>query len=260
MKNRASNLETGLISSYLDRKSFRPNLKQRPITSNLTLWIDAGNPLSYPGSGTTWTDLAGIVNGTLTNGPTFDTAYNGRVLLDGTNDYVDIPYTSSPFRKSSAITYETWIYLGANTAKNMMGTSVSGGGGSGAIAFTNATGVYFYWTPSNPGSDRTANATLNSTAFETWKHLVFTMNFSGSGTPQWYENSIARTTTYNGSVTTATPATQYNQNFNDYIGGWYVNSPTYFQGNIAIVRMYDKALTQEEVTHNFNIEKHRFGY
>jgi hypothetical protein len=260
MKNRASSLETGLIASYLDRKLFRPKPQLRPVTNNLTLWLDAGNPLSYIGTGTTWTDLAGVVNGTLTNGPTFDTAYKGRILLDGSNDFVSIPYTSSPFRKSSAITYECWIYLTASVSKNIMGTSVSGGGGSGAIALSGTNSPYFYWTPSNPGSDRTANATLSSTAENTWKHLTFTMNFSGSGTPQWYENAIALTTTYSSNVTTASPATQYNQNIDDYVGGWYVNSATYFQGNIAIVRMYDIALTQEQVLNNFNVEKHRFGY
>ena len=41
------------------------------ITSGLVLHLDAGNTSSYPGSGTTWTDLSvNGYNGTLTNGPT----------------------------------------------------------------------------------------------------------------------------------------------------------------------------------------------
>ena len=88
---------------------------------------------------------------------------------------------------------------------------------------------------------------------------MFTMNFSGSGTPQWYENSVARSTSYNASVTTASPVSGYNQSINDYVGGWYVNSATYFQGSIAVVRMYDVALTAAEVAAHFNAEKARFG-
>ena len=41
------------------------------VTSGLTLQLDAGNSTSYPGSGTTWTDLAGTQqNITLVNSPT----------------------------------------------------------------------------------------------------------------------------------------------------------------------------------------------
>ena len=43
------------------------------VTDGLVLSVDAANKKSYPGSGTTWYDLSGnAINGTLTNGPTFD--------------------------------------------------------------------------------------------------------------------------------------------------------------------------------------------
>jgi hypothetical protein len=51
--------------------------------------LDAANPRSYPGTGAAWGDLSGSNNsGTLTNGPTFDSLLGGRIILDGTNDYV----------------------------------------------------------------------------------------------------------------------------------------------------------------------------
>jgi hypothetical protein len=44
----------------------------RIVTDGLVLCLDAGNPKSYTGSGTTWTDLSGNGNnGTLTNSPTY---------------------------------------------------------------------------------------------------------------------------------------------------------------------------------------------
>jgi len=55
------------------------------ITQNLVLCLDAGNIKSYPGSGTTWTDVIGGDNGTLTNGPTYS---NGNIVFDGIDDYV----------------------------------------------------------------------------------------------------------------------------------------------------------------------------
>ena len=71
------------------------------VTSGLVLSLDAGNTKSYPGTGTTWFDKSGnTYNGTLTNGPTFNTANLGSIVFDGVDDYVTcgtIPFTSNTF-------------------------------------------------------------------------------------------------------------------------------------------------------------------
>ena len=61
------------------------------VTNGLVLNLDATNPRSYPQpyNGTTWINLAGTNNGTLTNGPTYNSANGGSIIFDGTNDYVD---------------------------------------------------------------------------------------------------------------------------------------------------------------------------
>ena len=62
---------------------------QKIVTSGLRLSLDAAQLRSYPTTGTTWSDLSGNgVNGTLTNGPTFNSAYGGALVPDGTNDYI----------------------------------------------------------------------------------------------------------------------------------------------------------------------------
>jgi len=64
-------------------------LANSPIVLNgLVLWLDAGVSDSYPAVGTIWKDLAGSNNGTLTNGPTFNSANGGSIVFDGSNDYV----------------------------------------------------------------------------------------------------------------------------------------------------------------------------
>ena len=56
----------------------------RIITDGLVLCLDAGNTKSYPGSGTTWTDLSGQGNnGTLVNGVGYNGS-NGGVYLEST--------------------------------------------------------------------------------------------------------------------------------------------------------------------------------
>ena len=57
------------------------------VTDGLVLALDTANPNSYPGSGTTWTDVVNSRPGTITNSPTFNSS--GYFDLDGSNDYVD---------------------------------------------------------------------------------------------------------------------------------------------------------------------------
>jgi len=60
------------------------------VTDSLVLCLDAANPRSYPGSGTTWYDLSGNGhNGTLVNGVGFNSGERGSMIFDGTNDYID---------------------------------------------------------------------------------------------------------------------------------------------------------------------------
>jgi hypothetical protein len=52
--------------------------------SGLTLCLDAGNPVSYPGTGTTWADVSGQGNnGTLVNNPAFNSANGGILVFTG---------------------------------------------------------------------------------------------------------------------------------------------------------------------------------
>ena len=66
------------------------------VSSNLTVYLDAAERSSYPGSGTTWTDLSGNGNnGTLANGPTFTTVDGGGFIFDGSDDVVNIANSTS---------------------------------------------------------------------------------------------------------------------------------------------------------------------
>ncbi|NBP55511.1 hypothetical protein EBU71_03030, partial [bacterium] len=80
------------------------------VTNGLVLNLDAGNSASYPGTGTTWTDLSGNGNnGTLINGPTYSSSNGGSIVFDGTNDSVNIPISSS--LQSQYFTLDAWFKL-----------------------------------------------------------------------------------------------------------------------------------------------------
>lgn len=60
------------------------------VTNGLVLALDAAKKDSYPGSGTVWRDISGNGNnGTLTNGPTFNSGNGGSIVFDGVDDYVE---------------------------------------------------------------------------------------------------------------------------------------------------------------------------
>jgi hypothetical protein len=87
----------------------------RIVTDGLVLCLDAANARSYPGTGTTWTDRSGNGNdGTLTNGPTFDSDNGGILSFDGTNENLTIPsvtFNSIELWCYRTQTFSNWHYL-----------------------------------------------------------------------------------------------------------------------------------------------------
>lgn len=246
-----------VIAGLQNEKGFREKPVPSPVTTNLVFYVDSTNPKSFDNSGTTWTDLTGTVNATLTNGPAYSQAWNGVIQFDGTDDYASIAYASSPFRQSSAITYDFWIKLTSGSWP--MGTSVSGGQGSGGMLMSGTT-IYFQWTPTTPPSDRYVYADFRTSATDTWKHICFTYNYSSASSYQFYEDGIPITGYIStNDVTNAVPTTSYNQSANDRIGSRVINSAYYTNATVPIVRIYSRALTAGEVWNNFNYDRKKFG-
>ena len=88
------------------------------ITDGLVLALDAANSRSYPGTGTTWSDLSGNGNsGTLTNGPTFNSGNGGSIVFDGVDD--NISFSGNTFNyspgTSGEVSLEIWVYPTVHT-------------------------------------------------------------------------------------------------------------------------------------------------
>ena len=76
------------------------------VKDGLILDLDAAKRDSYPSSGTVWNDISGFQNnGTLINGPTFNSSNGGSIVFDGVDDYVQC---AGSFPLTSA-TIITWI-------------------------------------------------------------------------------------------------------------------------------------------------------
>jgi hypothetical protein len=223
------------------------------VTNGLVLALDAGDRNSYVSGSTTWFDLSGTNNGTLTNGPTFNTESLGSLVFDGTNDYVTgsyfnaLPISNSDrsfgvwFKTSKVLVptnYENFIYYGeANFDKAVFVSIGNEGGGNN---FGN--GIHF-------GASQYGNAV--ATTFDvndnTWRYGVVTVSSS-----LWriYMNGVL-----NNSKSMATNTTPSGW----IIGAAYPNIQTPYSGNLSVVQIYNRALSASEVLQNYNATKGRFG-
>ena len=213
------------------------------VQSGLKLHLDASALESYPGSGTIWYDMSGNDNhGTLTNGPTFNSANGGSIVFDGTNDYV----INTSFRsfQTTTGTIAAWAYPTQNTSDKYaisVGNDVSTGT-SRAIRVYNG-----YWSTVSNGSTNEDYNNIVTATLNIWQYVVFAWNGT---TVNFYLNGTLYTTTRTGMNT---PAGSY-----VVIGGppWL---SSFWQGNIASAKVYDKTLTTEQVLYNYNTQKAKFG-
>jgi hypothetical protein len=223
--------------------SFSP----RAVTNGLILSLDAANTRSYPGSGTTWTDLSrSDINGTLTNGPTFNTANGGNIVLDGTDDYINCGNSSTLPVNSGSIC--AWVK-----------TSTPGSSFRGIIT---KQGNYGLFTDSGVlvtydwGNGQT-RSTGNNIANGNWHNVVLTFT-NNVGTPS--NNALVY---LNGSLRlTTTIKVQTNiENLELGRGGTSGGGPGVQQlnGSIAAASVYSTILTATEVLQNYNSLKTRFG-
>ena len=218
------------------------------VQQGLVLNLDAANPYSYAGAGTTWFDTSGNANnGTLTNGPTYNTTNSGVINFNGTNNYVTSANSSS-LQITSALTLEIWFYNTANA--DGLGMIVKGPLSSDydymLYLSGNSTYVSFYKKDSL-GTPYYGGVTLS--LLNRWLHIVATHTSGGLYT--MYVNGVA--------VDSAAFASSSIRSSSNplYIGaGW---NPAYFSGNIGETRIYNIALSAAQVLQNYNASKSKFG-
>ena len=222
------------------------------IEDGLVLALDAANTKSYPGSGTTWYDLSGNGNnGTLTNGPTFDSGNQGSIDFDGTNDYVNIGIDKSCNRFTADFAVSAWVNRSSTggTYGNIIGdyyTNTTSNALEWQILISNTAQLTLYnvtggYIIQNASSGFSANTWINVVVSRIGSTITMYANTNSIGT-------ATNTTTF-GSAT---------GNLNIGIDG--NNSSEPFTGNIASVLIYkNKGLTITEVLQNYNATKGRFG-
>jgi hypothetical protein len=231
----------------LTESEVRRNMAESaPISKkNLSLHIDAGNPLSYSGSGTTVFDRSGNGrNGTLVNGVSYDST-NMNWNFDGSDDYINFNGISLDTSSFSCESFFQWSTVGGDR------------GVLHSLSYNYPTTGYLIRQADTANnrivvwSDNGTETSVLSTAtvpINTWTHLVIVQS---AGNCKIYINGVldSSQSLANPIINTAYP----------YRIGQRGSTGAYLPGKIAISRIYNYALNATDVEMNYNAQKSRFG-
>jgi hypothetical protein len=221
------------------------------VTNSLTLNLDIGDNTSYSGSGTTVYNIAGSDTATLAGNVIYSSGSGGYLDFDGTDDTMTIANSSS-VDITGAITIEAWInpdsvtgwtaLVYKNNASSTEGYHMGFDPNGNLAGGVKNSGT---WHTTQPG-------TATSVSTGQWQHFVMSIDTS-TNVQKFYKNGTLVHTNSNFT---------YNLNSNTNplsISGQPGTGIEKYNGKLAKVALYDKALTDSEVTQNFDALKSRYG-
>jgi hypothetical protein len=221
------------------------------VYNGLAVAFDASSTRSYPGSGDVWYNL-GTLGGSISKGthlPSWTTLGGVTCFnFNQTGAYFQNDYFfPSVFpANSTTLTISAWIYPASS--------ELTSGDRGNIVRASNPNSWYMSWNKSNqklsnywysksPEGYHESGAAMTR---GTWNNVVSV----------WSSSSLAQF--LNGNKTTAsTSGTNANRTSGLQIG-WEADSRQ-FSGGIAAIHIYDRALSDAEVSSNYNAQKARFG-
>lgn len=225
-----------------------------PVYSNLVLYYDPANTSSYPGTGTTITDLSGNgLNGTMSN-ITFTSPY---FSYNGSSSQINIADNALLEPGSGSWTMEVWVNQSVSGNDVVLGKFDPGGLSVDVSYSIRTTGTTYYaqiGSGSGSGSTLFVNSTSYAGTIGTWAQIVYVFTNGATKTLQTFVNGSSI-----GTVSHSLSSI-LNTTSNLYIGSY--NNGEYsqwFDGKIGITRLYNSALTSAQVLQNFNADKSKYG-
>lgn len=231
------------------------NCAPRIVTDGLVLCLDAANPKSYPGTGTTWFDLSKDSNhGTFVGGTEFNSTAQA-MAFNGVNSYVNVPIADFFSSYDDSVTYEVWSYTPSNADWHNFtggGTNIvsrgtyAGYNGLGRLSTNNVVAAYYRGDSSGTAS---ASGTIVRDA---WFHLVSI--WTGTQAQLYINGNLANTSnsTLVGNPNSGVVSIGRQRALSGNNGGWY-------DGLLSNVKIYNTALTPDQVRQNFNATRGRYG-
>ena len=248
------------------------------INEGLTLALDAGNAKSYPATGSTWFDLiSGSNNGALTNGAYYTSSYPAYINFDGINDYIN--FSSSVYPVSGlGFTIEVVgsVDSGSSAPQRFLSKGHYGWtpgyflgkypstdgkirfvGGIGSATSVSSSAVYCYTSQSyNVG--QVCHLSLVSTGTYMYLYVdgVKSNLIKATGTVGTLENGTDLN--YSASISGLSIATSAKFSVGNYANSNASILDEYLKGRISLVKVYNTALTENQVLLNYNSVKSKY--
>ena len=223
------------------------------VTSGLVLQLDAGNVSSYPGSGTTWSDVGGAYSGVLTNGAAYSSDDGGVIRLDGTNDYVNIgDHSSLRAPIGSAITIQMWAKISSATDWDGLFSKQYGAASYDGFSLVTGNNNKLQLNMNGGGVNGIYESGSNNVwTTNTWYLFTAIVHFGGNS--KVYVNTSKVIDANNAESNMPSPDAPLR------IGQGIQDSAGHPAMDVGQFYFYNKALTEQEITDNYNATKSRYG-
>jgi len=221
------------------------------IQNGLLLNLDAANPSSYSGTGTTWNDISGNNNhGTLraNNSGSLPVFQSGTFYFNGSSSYVSM--VSSVIPNSGSWSLSVWAKIPSGGFAEMINTR-STTNYAGFLLTSRGEGIRVQLN--NPGVQQFEPNSNSRIMDNNWHLITITVDVSINQMKWYVDNNLANTI----SFSAGTLAGQGN-----FCIGWdyaWSGGAEYFRGSIATVSVYNVVLSSNNVIANFNALRSRFG-
>ena len=223
------------------------------VTDGLVFAVDAGNGQSYVSGSLDTFSLVSSDTGSIHNDVDFNSANQGSWVFDGADDNINCGHISQ-IQNASKVTISFWINLAQFQPNYLFGQNLVSGDNVFQMYYHSIADRFYIWIKSG-GTGTTSyldtSAILN---IEEWNH--FTMVFDGTQAAnddrcKLYINGGSDVITNRGTM----PTTFVNST-EPFLIARGLNG--YFTGEVANTLIYNKALSEAEVTQNYNATKGRF--
>jgi len=213
------------------------------------LYLDAGNPASYPGTGTVWTDLIGGKQFNLINGPGYDSGNGGKFYFYApSGQYAECSTSLQSLPTFTTILWHYWDGTNIGSQPCILTEIYPGSTGTINYFIGNLNGVPTEGGYFNGGFQISPQFNLTP---NTWYQIVVTCD-SNQIVNVYINNTLDSSTPTAGALPLSS------QGGIRLMRRW--DNPEYWGGYLSQVGIYDKALTSGQISSLWNSSKSRYGY
>jgi hypothetical protein len=236
------------------------------VRSDLAYWIDAGNPASYSGSGSSIANISGtpLFSATLVGSPTYNSLGEASYFsFNGTNQYVITGNLASQFNSpiNNNLTLETWVRTSSDNGvvtteqgNEPVGTTINQGFHDVQQNIVSGSLFQGVWDGAACTGPNSGPVTRN-----VWQQYVMTYN-SATSTVNGYIDGV-----FEGSLPGVTRVSPITQILDYFYYGIMAADPTSFgdgtalAGDWSIFRVYKRALSDTDVLQNYRATYPRYS-